>query len=99
MAAQHLSLVLMTRAASQDAVNTARIAAAAAQEDEKSRAAKKFFHFAFSYITSRSPYNPNRTRSLPVEAAKNNAAHQDLVMRDWRGAEWALLQSFGRCVI
>lgn len=67
--------------------------------DEKSRTAKKFFHFAFSYITSRSAYNPNRTRSLPVEEAKNNPAHQDLIMRDWRRAEWSLLRSFGRCVI
>lgn len=81
------------------------IAAGAAQEDEESWAAKKknkkktVFHFTFSYITSRSAYNPNTTRSLPVEEAKNKPAHQDLIMRDWRRAEWSLLQSFGRCVI
>lgn len=52
---------------------------------------KKFFHLASSYVTWRSAYNPNRTRWPPVEEAKNSPAHQDLIMGDWRRAEWSVL--------
>lgn len=73
----------MTRASSQEAFNAARVG----QQGEK----LKFFHLASSYITWRSAYNPNRTRWPPVEEAKNSPAHQDLIMRDWRRAEWSVL--------
>lgn len=63
---------------------------AASHNAEREITHHTFFHVIFSYVTSRFAYNPNRTHWLPVEEAKNSPAHQDLIMRDWKRAVWAL---------